>query len=160
MKYKKRLERLFNPIYLDNFIYIWYKYHYHFFRSLIFRGRKLWAFNFLVTLKFWLKYFEGIDPLIVFLFSIINIVPDFLFFPLKMAGIINEVAMPIGFRKQIIFTIKSIVKYLKDQHRLLDMEYVCTILLATIREKGWALKRKKEAQLEAVRNRYLVKYFK
>lgn len=51
--YSKRYE--FHP-------YVWYRNHRLFFHSLIFRGRKLWAFNFFVQLKYELKVRENVDP--------------------------------------------------------------------------------------------------
>lgn len=46
----------------DYYSYYSYRYHRLFFRSLIFRGRKLWAFNFLVNLKLELKLKEKVEP--------------------------------------------------------------------------------------------------
>lgn len=44
------------------FSYMSQRYFSLFFHSLIFRGRKLWAFNFLIKLKFELKKKEMVDP--------------------------------------------------------------------------------------------------
>jgi len=56
--------------------------------------------------KFTLKTSEQIDPLIIFFLAINNITPEVLLFPFKSGGLINEVAMPITIRKQIIFATK------------------------------------------------------
>jgi ribosomal protein S7 len=53
-----------------------------------------------------LKKSEFVDPLLVFFIAITNITPEVLLFPLKQGGIVNEVAMPITIRKQIIFATK------------------------------------------------------
>lgn len=42
--------------------YMAYRYHHLFFHSLIFKGYKLWAFNFFISLKFELKKREMVDP--------------------------------------------------------------------------------------------------
>ena len=46
----------------DFYSYLAYRYHKLFFKSLIFRGRKLWAFKFFVQLKLELKKREIMDP--------------------------------------------------------------------------------------------------
>jgi len=99
-------KRLFNYKYEYNSLYILYKYHTHFFHSLINRGNKIWAFNFFIKIKFTLKQNEQIDPLLIFFLAISNITPEVLLFPFKSSGLVNEVAMPITIRKQIIFATK------------------------------------------------------
>ena len=160
MKYRYRKKRLFNYNYQNNFLYIWYKYHFHFFRSLITCGNKLRAFNFFIKLKFNLKQHEKIDPLLIFFLAMSNITPEVLLFPLKMAGIINEVAMPITIRKQIIFATKWVIKLLKDKYRIYKLSTITQLLLSAIRNKGLSIKKKEQVYSEAIRNRYLTKYFK
>ena len=46
----------------DYFSYLSYRYTNLFFKSLIFRGRKLWAFEFFQDIKYNLKKKEGVDP--------------------------------------------------------------------------------------------------
>jgi len=36
----------------------------------------------------------------------LKITPDVLLFPYKLSGMVNQVALPIGIKKQIIFAIK------------------------------------------------------
>jgi len=105
LKYRKN-KRLFNYNYEYCSLYFLYKYHYHFFQSLIYCGRKLWAFNFFINIKYGLKQIENIDPLIIFFVAIINISPEVLLFPLKLGGLVSEVPMPISVKKQIIFATK------------------------------------------------------
>jgi ribosomal protein S7 len=90
----------------DYYSYFWYRYHRIFFRSLIFRGRKLWAFRFFINLKYELKKRELIDPFWVFLISLMKITPDLLLFPLKLGGVLQGVPLPISERKQYTFSIK------------------------------------------------------
>jgi len=90
----------------------------------------------------------------------ITITPSVLLFPLKMAGIINEVALPITLRKQIIFATKWVIKALKTKYRVLNLRSLCILFLLSVRDDGLAFNKKKQVQIEAVRNRYLVKYFK
>lgn len=94
--------------------YMAYRYHYLFFHSLIFRGRKLWAFNFFIALKFELKKREMVDPFWVFLISLLKITPDFMLMPLKLGRTIQYVPLPINERKQYTFAIKFVIKLIRD----------------------------------------------
>lgn len=152
--------RLFNLKNEHNSLYILYKYHYHFFHSLINRGNKLWAFNFFVQLKFELKSIEKLDPLLVFFLAINNISPQVLLFPYKSGGIVNDVAMPISIRKQIIFATKWVIKLLKDNYRVLSINNVSSLLIDALYNQGVAITKKDTIHLEATRNRFLIKYFK
>jgi len=153
-------KRLFNLKYEYNSLYILYKYHSHFFHSLINRGNKLWAFNFFIKVKYILKSSEKTDPLLIFYLAITNITPEVLLFPFKSGGQVNEVAMPITIRKQIIFATKWVIKLIKDKYRIISIEYISTILIDAIRNQGLAVDKKESIHKEATRNRFLIKYFK
>lgn len=157
---KRQQNRLFNYKYQNNFSYILYKYHLHFFRSLIQRGRKLWAFSFFMKLKYDLKFNEKLDPLLIFFLAMTNITPELLLFPLKKAGIISQVAMPITIRKQIIFATKWVIKSLKDKYRTLKIKNLSKLLLDSLKNQGLAIQKKERIYFEALRNRYLIKFFK
>jgi ribosomal protein S7 len=156
----RKNKRLFNYKYQNKSLYFLYKYHNHFFNSLINRGRKLWAFTFFINVKFELKQYECIDPLVSFFIAMSNITPQVLLFPLKSGGIVNEVAMPITIRKQIIFATKWVIKLLKDKYGILNVKDVLTLLYFAIRDKGLGVKKKKEIHELAIKNRFLIKYLK
>jgi hypothetical protein len=78
------------------FVYFFYRYHRIFFGSLIFKGRKLWAFNFLNQLKTQLKKKEKLEPNLVFFFSLIKITPSILLFPYKIGGKVQGVPLAIS----------------------------------------------------------------
>lgn len=65
-------------------------YHNLFYRSLIFKGKKLWAFNFLCNLKYELKIKENIEPFWIFLVALIKISPEVLLFPKKRGSVYND----------------------------------------------------------------------
>lgn len=157
---KRDQNRLFNNKYQHDTLYLLYKYHYHFFHSLINRGNKLWAFNFFIEVKFFLKLDEELDPLILFFLAITNITPEVLLFPYHSGGIVNSVAMPITLRKQIIFATKWVIKLLKDKFRIVSVDSVTTILIDALYNEGLSIDKKLSVQIEATRNRYLIKYFK
>lgn len=159
LRYRNKY-RLFNYKYEKSFLYIWYKYHSHFFHSLISRGRKIWAFNFFIKVKYELKKSESIDPLLIFFVAITNITPEVLLFPLKLGGVTSEVAMPITIRKQIIFSTKWVIKLLKDKYSILKVITVTNILLDSIRNVGLGVEKKEAIHRVAKNNRFLMKYFK
>jgi len=88
------------------FNYLFFKYHRIFFGSLIFNGKKLWAFNLFLKLKYNLKIKEGVEPNLLFFFSMINISPTVLLFPLKIGGKVEGVPLPISLNKKLIFATK------------------------------------------------------
>ena len=98
--------RSFNLKYDNDFSYLCFKYHFHFFQSLISRGRKLWAFSFFVKVKYNLKKFEKIDPFVVFIGAVTNVAPEVLLFPLRFAGVVHQVGLPISTKKQIVYSTK------------------------------------------------------
>jgi len=106
LKYRK-INRLFNYNYEYCSLYFLYKYHYHFFQSLINCGKKLWAFNFFLDIKYGLKKIENIDPLIIFFVAIINISPEILLFPLKLGGLVSEVPMPISVKNKLFLQLNE-----------------------------------------------------
>jgi small subunit ribosomal protein S7 len=107
-----------------------------------------------------LKKNEGIDPLFIFFVAITNIAPEVLLFPLKKAGIINQVPMPISNKKQIIFSTKWIIKLLKDKYSILNLKSVSDLLIDSLHNNGYAIDKKRAAHLLAKNNRYLLKFFK
>jgi len=145
--------------YYKNYLYHLFKYHKHFFKSLINKGNKLWAFNFFLNLKFEFKLKEKIDPLLTFFLIINKIIPEILLFPLNIAGIINEVALMITIKKQITFTIKWIIKWVKDKYRILTLKNISILMLNTLYNKGEILEKKKKYYKIAIKNRYLIHYF-
>lgn len=152
--------RLFNYKYENNFLYILFKFHYHFFHSLISRGRKIWAFNFFIHTKYELKKNELIDPLLVFFVAMTNLTPEILLFPLKLGGLISEVAMPISIKKQIIFSTKWVIKLLKDKFNIIKISTVSKTLLDAIRNVGVSIDQKDYTHTIGKNNRFLMKYFK
>jgi len=119
---KIRNKKILLDLRAKSFFYIWHRYHFLFFQSLINCGKKLWAFNFIIKLKKELKKQEQIDPLLSLFLALINITPEVLLFPYKTGGEIYSVGMPITIKKQIIFAIKWVIKLLKDKYRIINLE--------------------------------------
>lgn len=145
----------------DYYPYLWYRYHKLFFGSLIFRGRKLWAFKFFLNLKYELKIREGIDAFWVFLLAMMQITPDMLLFPKKLGGVIHYVPMPIGERKQYTFAIKWVIKMLREsEKKKITLNDVATTLVDAIYEEGESFKKKIEYYEQGMANRHLIRYFR
>jgi len=82
------------------FTYIFFRYHRIFFGSLIWRGRKLWAFKFFSKIKYELKLKEVIEPNYLFFLSLIKISPNVLIFPYRIGGKFQGVPLPISWYKK------------------------------------------------------------
>jgi len=129
--------------YCNFFTYYFFRYHRIFFGSLIFNGRKLWAFNFFSKLKYDLKIKEHIDPNLIFFFAMIKITPNVLLFPYKLGGKVQGVPLPISWHKKLIFATKWVIKLLRDKYRIIKLVDVSEIILSAIYDKGLAIKKKK-----------------
>lgn len=143
----------------EYYSYLWFRYHKLFFGALIFRGRKLWAFNFFLRLKYLLKVGEGVDPYWVFLVAVMQLTPDMLLFPKKLGGTLQYVPMPIGERKQYTFTIKWIIKFLRDSKQF-ELDTLCNLLIEAIYEDGDLYEYKLNYYERGMANRHLIRYFK
>lgn len=146
--------------YCDFFMYYFFRYHRIFFGSLIFKGRKLWAFNFFNKLKVSLKLREKIEPNLTFFFAMIKITPNVLLFPYKIGGKVQGVPLPISWKKKFTYATKWVIKLLRDKYRRLNLDHLIDILISAIHDKGLAIQKKKRANVMSSVNRFLIKYFK
>lgn len=144
----------------DLYSYLWFRYHRLFFKSLIFRGRKLWAFKFFISLKYELKNRENIDPFWILLVSLMKVTPEILLYPKKLGGKINWVPLPIGERKQYTFAVKWVIKLLKDKNRIITINSLSDCLISAIYDKGPSIEKKISVYKIADNNRHLVRFFK
>jgi len=126
----------------DYYSYLYFRYQKLFFGSLIFRGRKLWAFKFFLDLKFELKQCEGVEPFWVFLIAMMKITPELLLFPKKLGGIIHWVPLPIGERKQYTFAVKWVIKLLRDKYKSITLKNITETLIQAIYNKGDSFEKK------------------
>ena len=153
-------KKTFNVKLQENIFYYWHKYHRHFFRSLIWRGRKISAFNFFIKIKYELKLRENIDPLLVFFVALLKITPDVILFPFRRSGAVNMVPMPITIKKQITFATKWVIKLLKDNYKKINLITLIDLLIDSVYDKGLAIEKKTLVHETALKNKYLVRYFK
>lgn len=142
------------------FTYTFFRYHRNFFGSLIYRGRKLWAFNFLKKLKYQLKLKENLEPSIIFFYALLKISPNVLLFPYKIGGKVQGVPLPISWYKKIIYAVKWVIKLLKDKYQRVKINDLVEILVLATYDKGLAIKKKKLFNSISTSNRFLIRQFK
>lgn len=143
-----------------NFNYNLFRYQRIFFGSLIFRGRKIWAYNFFIKVKYGLKIKENIDPNILFLYSLLKITPCILLLPLKIGGKVQGVPLPISWKKRLTYSTKWVIKLLKEKNKRVKLEDVVEVLILALYNKGLSFEKKINTYKEGRANRFLIKYFK
>jgi ribosomal protein S7 len=88
------------------YLHVCFCYHNLFFGALIFRGKKLKAFNFFLNLKNNLKKRENNDPFFIFLVSMMKLTPKLLLRSAHFGSFTKGVPLPISEKKSISFAVK------------------------------------------------------
>jgi len=145
---------------LNFFTYLFYRYHRIFFGSLIWRGRKLWAFKFFLEIKNQLKLKENVEPNYLFFLSLIKISPNVLVFPYRIGGKFQGVPLPISWYKKLIFGTKWVIKLLKDKYKKIDLNNLTEVLILAIYNKGLSIKKKRTYSYLGYSNKSLMRKFK
>jgi len=138
----------------------WYRIHRIYFLSLVYQGRKLYAFNFLQQLKFELKLREDIDPYWIFLISMLKLIPEITLFPKKLGGRIQGVPLPILEWKQYTFIIKWTLRLLRLKFRKISLTALVDLFIDTLGNKGDAIEKKLLLYQTGIDNRHLLRFFK
>lgn len=138
----------------------WFNFHNLFFQSLIFRGRKIFAFNFLVKVKEHLKEMEQFDANFVLLIAFMRITPSIMLLALKKGGLVHGVASFITELKKLIYTIRWVVKLLKDKDRIVTVKSVVDLLVSAIYNSGPAIIHKKEIYARSLASRHFIKFLR
>ena len=139
---------------------LWFNYHHLFFCSLIFRGRKIFAFNLLLRIKEGLKAKEKYDPFLVFLVAFMKITPAVILLTLPQGGMLHSVPFPITPKKQVTFAVKWAIKLLKDSFRIVKLSTLVDNLVSALYNKGISWRKKKEIHMVSLKSRHLIKYIK
>lgn len=159
------MNRLFNFVRFKLEKKNWYNYYDHIFfsyqtkflGSLIFRGKKQNAFNFVLKVKESLKIKEKVDPSLIFLVALLNITPQVNLKPMKMGSSLYGVPMPIGENKKITLAIKWLFNIAKSKNRKIDVPVLVDLLITSAYKKGDVIKKKSDYYSLAARNRFLIK---
>jgi len=154
--YKNKNRKYYNKL----LPFLFYRYQRLFFGSLIWRGRKLWAYNTMLNLKFKLKLRENIEFHIIFLLSMLKITPNILLSYLKIGGIKQGVPLAISWKKKITYAVKWIIKSLNDKHNKIKLKDIIEEIVLSIYNKSFSYKIKKRTYIEGFSNRFLLKRFK
>lgn len=141
------------------YYYLFFSYNVLFFRSLIFSGKKLRAFNLFLNLKYNLKLEESFDPFFIFLVSMMKLSPEFTLSALKLSGIIYWLPIPITLKKKITLSVKWAVKLLRTKNNRRKLDVIVKALKSSIYNKGILLLEKKSFYSKGLMNRHLLKYF-
>jgi len=97
-KIKKR--KVNERVSFNSFLQLWFNYHFLFFKSLISRGLKLRAFNFLIKVKHGIKLQENFDPSFLFLIAMLKITPLLILKSVKIGGAIYNIPFPLNYWKK------------------------------------------------------------
>jgi ribosomal protein S7 len=73
---------------------------------MIFCGKKIMAFKFIISLKQFLKLKEGFDPYLIFLVAMLQVTPNLLLRAIRMGSGSKNVPLPISEKKKIAFAIR------------------------------------------------------
>lgn len=150
-------KRLQERVGIDHFLQLWFNYHFLFFKSLIFRGLKLKAFNFFINIKKGLKISEQFDPSFLFLISMLKITPLLILKPVKIGGATYAVPFPINYWKKISYGCRWVIKLLKDNQRVFSVNSIVDSLVSSFYNEGFSINKKKDVYHTAELNRHLIK---
>lgn len=159
MQRRKRVQYL--KVWHDYYVYKFFCYHFKLFGSLIFRGNKLRAFDFLFFMKRSIKISENMDPNFIFLVSMMNMTPKINLFLLKLGGSISKVPLPLYEGKQTFFAVKWLKILSKDKNRAIKISKMVDLVISALYNDGDVIQKKLEVYNIASNNRYLLnRYFK
>jgi len=148
----------YSPKY-DHLPYFWYRTSRLLCQSLIFNGKKLGAFKLFFNLKNELKERELIDPFWLFIIGFMKIMPDIWLFPRKLGGRIQSIPLPIHEWKQYTFTIKWLIRPIRDTQSL-SIAALADSLISAIYEQGLAFEEKLSVYQISTDNRHLLRFLK
>lgn len=141
------------------FLQHWYNFHHLFFGSLIFRGRKIAAYNMILDIKFLMKKQEKCDPFLIFLVCFLRMQPQVLIVSIRKRGVLNEVPFPITPRKQLGLTIRWLISILKNNNKCLKAENIAKMLISSIYNEGAFANKKSEFHRLSISNRDIIRRF-
>jgi ribosomal protein S7 len=142
-------------------LYTEFRYYDILLKSLIFKGRKLWAFKFLIQLRLNIKQREELNPFWIIITGLVKVSPDFILFSKRLGAVVHKVPLPIRERKQYTFAIKFVVKMVKDKFPRLQPFLVGEMVRwSTLHDGGQSMDMKIRMYEEGIKNRHLLKFFK
>jgi len=145
----------------DMYSLLLYSYSNLFYKVILKRGRKIWAYKFLLKIFFYLKRLENFNPTYIFLVAMLKISPKVMLKSLKLGVNTKMIPAPISIKNQMSFSVKWIIKLIRDQKRRVTVDEIGDLLLWALENKGASWRKKVLTYKIAIENRYLLKkYFK
>ncbi len=145
----------------DMYSLLLYSYFNLFYKVILKRGRKIWAYKFLLKIFFYLKRLENFNPTYIFLVAMLKISPKVMLKSLKLGVNTKMIPAPISIKNQMSFSVKWIIKLIRDQKRRVTVDEIGDLLLWALENKGASWRKKILTYKIAIENRYLLKkYFK
>lgn len=133
----------------------------HFINSLIWRGKKLTAENFFVSVLLGLKRLNELNSLDVFYYSILSLRPLVFLRPVKVGSVTYRTPSPISPHYRRLYAIKFLLHSSKDSRGLITVERVSSTLNAIyFAEKNAAIEKKFTLYKEAIDNRSFTRFLK
>lgn len=133
----------------------------HFINSLIWRGGKITAENFFVTILFYLKNSTELNALDIFYYSILSLRPLVFLRPVKVGSVTYKTPAPISDHHRRLYAIKFLLQSSRDSRGLITVERVSAILNSIyLAERNAASEKKFSLYREAMENRSFIRFVK
>jgi len=94
------------------------------------------------------------------LIALFSLTPTVRLFPFKKSGLVHGVPVPISFNKRISFSVKWVIKAIKENKRLFSVAKIVDLLVLAIYSKGLSFKKKQDLYTVAFLNQHHLRFFK
>lgn len=133
----------------------------HFICSIIWRGKKLTAENFFISILFYLKATTELCPIDVFYYSLLSLRPLVFLRPTKVGSTTYRTPAPISDHHRRLYAIKFLLQSSRDSRGLITIERVGGLLNSIyLAEKNTASEKKFSLYKEALDNRSFIRFIK
>lgn len=133
----------------------------HFINSLIWRGKKLTAENFFISVLVRLKTLNESHALDIFYYSILSLRPLVFLRPVKVGSVTYRTPSPISPHHRRMYAIKFLLHSAKDSRSLITIDRVASLLNSIyLSEKNAATDKKFALYKEAMDNRAFIRLLK
>lgn len=129
----------------------------HFINSVIWRGKKITAENFFVSILFYLKHNTKLNPIDVFYYSLLSLRPLVFLRPTRVGSITYRIPAPISAHNRRLYAIKFLLHSARDSRSLVTVDRIGSLLNSIyLAEKNAASEKKFTLYKEAIDNRSFV----
>lgn len=133
----------------------------HFICSVIWRGNKLTAENFFVSILFYLKRTTRLNPIDIFYYSLLSLRPLVFLRPTKVRSATYRTPSPISDHNRRLYAIKFLLQASRDSRGLVTVERIGALLSSIyLAERNAATEKKFSVYKEAMDNRSFIRFIK